>query len=138
MRLNPMRVIGRGSLGRRFVVSTLLIAAGAGLIVTAVATGRGAGPAIVELQDFRFEPNRIDARAGVPVTVTLHNGGTEEHDLNFPSLHMPGLAGVEAILQPGETRLVTLRFDEPGEHTFICTLPGHAAAGMTGAVFVRP
>jgi uncharacterized cupredoxin-like copper-binding protein len=63
---------------------------------------------------------------------------SRRHDINFQSLHMPGLSGVEAILQPGETRQVSLRFDQPGEHLFICTLPGHAAAGMSGAVFVRP
>jgi uncharacterized cupredoxin-like copper-binding protein len=66
------------------------------------------------------------------------NRGTERHDLNFPSLHMPGLQGVESILEPGETRTITLQFDTPGTHTFICSLPGHAAAGMTGAVTVRP
>lgn len=90
------------------------------------------------LEDLRFAPNRIDARVGVPATVVLTNRGTERHDLNFPSLHMPGLQGVEAILEPGQSRTITLMFNEPGTHTFICTLPGHAAAGMTGAAFVAP
>jgi plastocyanin len=94
------------------------------------------GSASIVLEDFRFTPNRIDARVGVPLTVQLTNRGTERHDLNFESLHMPGLGGVEAILQPGETRTITLTFDQPGTHTFICTLPGHAAAGMTGAAYV--
>jgi nitrite reductase (NO-forming) len=89
------------------------------------------------LQDLRFVPNRLDAKVGVPLTVRLTNSGTERHDLNFESLHMPGLEGIESILEPGETRTITLRFDTPGVHTFICTLPGHAAAGMTGAAFVR-
>ena len=86
----------------------------------------------------RFTPNQLDAKVGVPLTVRLTNRGTERHDLNFPSLHMPGLGGIESILDPGETRTITLQFDEPGSHTFICSLPGHAAAGMTGAVFVQP
>jgi len=94
-------------------------------------------PSIV-LEEMRFAPNRIDAKVGVPLTVRLTNKGTERHDLNFESLHMPGLGGVESILAPGETRTITLLFDQPGTHTFICTLPGHAAAGMTGAVFVTP
>jgi plastocyanin len=96
------------------------------------------GSASIVLEDFHFTPNRIDARVGVARTVQLTNRGTEPHDLNFESLHMPGLAGVEAILQPGETRAITLSFDQPGVHTFICTLPGHAAAGMTGAAYVTP
>jgi nitrite reductase (NO-forming) len=88
-------------------------------------------------EEMRFVPNRIDAQVGVPLAVRLTNNGRERHDLNFASLHMPGLEGVEAILEPGETRTITLRFDEAGTHTFSCSLPGHAAAGMTGAVFVR-
>lgn len=86
----------------------------------------------------RFTPNRIDAKVGVPVTVRLTNNGTERHDLNFESIHMPGLGGVESILEPGATSTITLTFDQPGTHTFICTLPGHAAAGMTGAAYVSP
>jgi Plastocyanin len=96
------------------------------------------GSADIVLEDFRFTPNRIDAKVGVPLTVQLTNRGTEGHDLNFESLHMPGLGGIEAMLAPEETRAITLTFDQPGVHTFICTLPGHAAAGMTGAAYVTP
>jgi len=113
------------------------------VVALAVGVGRtGSGTsdrsAEIILEDLRFTPRRLDAKVGMALTVRLTNRGLERHDLNFPSLHMPGLAGVESILEPGETRTITLRFDTPGTHTFICSLPGHAAAGMTGAVFVRP
>lgn len=98
----------------------------------------GSGAAEIALEDMRFTPNRIDAKVGVPLTVTLTNRGTERHDLSFESLHMPGLGGVESILEPGQARTITLLFDAPGTHTFSCTVPGHAAAGMTGAAFVTP
>lgn len=122
------------------------MAAGALALVAVIAlaaaacqgTSAGSGPNEIVLEDLRFTPNRIDAKVGVPLTIRLVNRGTERHDLNFPSLHMPDLQGVEAILNPGETRTITLTFDEPGTHTFICTLPGHAASGMTGAAFVTP
>lgn len=103
--------------------------------------GDGAGDGrsgVIVLDDMRFEPSRLDAKVGVPMRVRLTNNGSERHDLNFPSLHMPGLEGVESILEPGETRTITLTFTEPGTHSFICSLPGHTAAGMTGAVFVTP
>lgn len=109
---------------------------GAALFGLVTGSAPGSSPVTIVLEDFRFTPNRIDAKVGVPVTVQLVNRGTERHDLNFESLHMPGLGGVESILAPGETRTITLNFDQPGTHTFICTLPGHAAAGMTGAAFV--
>lgn len=111
------------------------------VLVRAAADFRGEGQASagqIVFEDMRFVPNRIDAKAGVPLRVQLINVGTERHDLNFQSLHMPGLEGVEAILNPGETRTITLTFDQAGTHTFICTLPGHAALGMTGAAFVSP
>lgn len=115
------------------------------VLVAVLATGVGRNSsgtsdrsAEIILEDLRFTPNQLDAKVGVPLRVRLSNRGTERHDLNFPSLHMPGLQGVESILEPGETRTLTLQFDQPGTHTFICSLPGHAAAGMTGAVFVRP
>lgn len=116
-----------------------------GLIVIVVIAANSAasgtksnGQVTIVLEDFRFTPNRIDAKVGVPILVRLTNSGTESHDLNFESIHMPGLGGVESILAPGETRTITLNFDQPGTHTFICTLPGHAAAGMTGAAYVTP
>ena len=96
------------------------------------------GSAEVVMEDLRFTPNQLNAKVGLTLRVRLTNRGTERHDLNFPSLHMPGLEGVQSIVEPGETRSVTLRFDQTGTHTFTCSLPGHAAAGMTGAVIVRP
>ena len=118
-----------------------LILVGALIILMIFASQRGNAGADgqsggIVLEDMRFVPSRLDAKVGVPLRVRLTNNGTERHDLNFPSLHMPGLEGVESILEPGETRSITLTFTEPGTHNFICSLPGHAAAGMTGAVFV--
>ena len=126
-------IVGRAAVGLAVVL----------LIVIAVANRQtpsdgSSGVAQVVLEEMRFKPNRINAKVGVPLTLRLTNEGTERHDLNFESIHMPGLGGVESILDPGETRSITLTFDEPGTHLFICTLPGHAAAGMTGALFVTP
>lgn len=108
----------------------------------AVAASRGSAPvtgsADIVLEDLRFTPNRLNANVGRPLVVRLTNRGLERHDLNFSASHMPELEGVESILEPGESRTISLLFDEPGTHTFVCSLPGHAAAGMTGAVFVRP
>lgn len=125
------------------LIAGLIVLVLAVLIAVAIgASSRGSGggsigPAEIILEDLRFTPNQLNAEVGVPLRVRLTNRGLERHDLNFPALHMPGLEGVESILEPGETRTITLEFDKPGTHTFICSLPGHAAAGMTGAVFVR-
>lgn len=123
---------------KRSLVALALVAVAAASVAVNTRWGgdSGLGPQEMVLEDLRFVPNRLDARVGIPLRVVLRNSGTERHDLSFPSLHMPGLAGLESILEPGERRTVTLTFDQPGTHTFECTLPGHAAAGMTGAVYV--
>ena len=127
------------------VISIHKVARLAAVLLIAVAlagcqaqSGGSSGSNGIVLEDMRFTPNRIDAKVGVPLTIRLTNKGTERHDLNFEALHMPGLGGVESILEPGESATITLTFDQPGTHTFICTLPGHAAAGMTGAAYVTP
>lgn len=122
------------TVARTALVMTLVIAP----IALGACQAAAPGPAAIVLEEMRFVPNRLDATVGKPLRVTLTNKGMQQHDLSFPSLHMPGLAGVEAILEPGETHTITLTFDQPGTHTFECSIPGHAAAGMTGAVFVRP
>ena len=119
---------------RSALLMTLVIAP---IGVGACQASQPGAPTIV-FEEMRFVPNRVDATVGEPLRVTLTNKGRERHDLNFPALHMPDLEGVQAILEPGETRTITLTFDQPGTHTFQCSLPGHAVAGMTGAVFVRP
>ena len=121
--------------------SVVLTVVAFAVLVRAARDFRGEGEKFagqIVLEDMRFAPNRIDAKVGVALRVQLTNRGTERHDLNFQSLHMPGLEGLEAILNPGEMRTVTLTFDQAGTHTFICTLPGHAASGMTGAAYVSP
>ncbi len=97
---------------------------------------RGAASITVVMTEMRFTPNRIDAVVGKTITLYIENHGAQRHDLAFPALQMPSLKSVETALDPGQSTTVSLRFDQPGIHTFICTLPGHLAAGMSGVVYV--
>jgi len=92
----------------------------------------------IVMTEMRFSPNRIDARAGQSVRVTIVNQGSQRHDLAFMPIGMPNLQGVETLTMPGQSSRLTISFDTPGTYLFQCTIPGHAAAGMTGAVFVSP
>ncbi len=92
----------------------------------------------IVMTEMRFSPNRIDARAGQSVLVTIVNRGSQRHDLAFPPNGMPNLQGVETLTMPGKSTGLTISFDTPGTYLFECTIPGHAASGMTGAVFVSP
>lgn len=122
------------------LVLVLVASIGTGLLRTPGPGPAGAHAGLVEIamEEMRFDPNRIDARVGDTLTLRVVNRGAQRHDLSFQSIHMPSLAGREAILEPGQSMTLTLTFDQVGEHAFSCTISGHAAAGMTGAVFVRP
>ena len=102
--------------------------------------GAAEGNSQVEIvaTEMRFSPNRIDTRVGQPVLITIVNRGSERHDLAFQSIEMPDLRGVETLTMPGQSTRLTMTFDRPGTCTFLCTIPGHAASGMTGALFVSP
>ncbi len=98
----------------------------------------GDNEVVIEATEMRFSPNRIDARVGQPVIITLVNQGSVRHDLAFPAIEMPNLQGAETLAMPGESSRLTITFDRPGTYPFLCTIPRHAASGMTGAVFVSP
>jgi plastocyanin len=79
----------------------------------------------------RFNTTALAAKAGT-VKIVLKNPS---------SSGMPhGIAiqghGSGAVVQPGGTSTVTAKL-APGKYTFLCPVPGHAAAGMTGTLTVR-
>jgi uncharacterized cupredoxin-like copper-binding protein len=107
------------------------------LVASCAGAPAGAAGAITIVEtEMRFSPNRIDAKVGQPITVTIVNQGSQRHDFAFPSLNMPSLRGIETALEPGQSTTLTLTFDQPGTYVFICTLQGHMSSGMSGAAFV--
>lgn len=93
----------------------------------------------------------LTVQAGEEVTVTLENNDTlGPHDLAVvPHLDdiptMAALGGLEEevlwgasidSLSDGESSSVTFTPDTPGSYYYVCTLAGHAAAGMMGEFVV--
>jgi uncharacterized cupredoxin-like copper-binding protein len=79
----------------------------------------------------RFDTTALTAKAGT-VKLVMKNPS---------SSGMPhGIAiqghGSGAVVQPGGTSTVTAKL-APGKYTFLCPVPGHAEAGMTGTLTVR-
>lgn len=94
---------------------------------------------------FQFSPANATAPAGAEVTVTFQNVGVLEHDwMLIPESVNPitateadAIAGAHSgILSGGESATFTFTAPPPGEYTIVCTLPGHAAAGMVGTLTV--
>lgn len=84
----------------------------------------------VEAGDLWFAPDRIEVAAGGTVNLVLVNTGQAFHDLSVPELDLH----LEA--DPGETSVTAVDVPEEGTYGFLCTVPGHAAAGMRGEVVV--
>jgi len=94
----------------------------------APAAGTPVGTIEVSAFDLGFTPNKVEVAAAGRYSVTLKNTGSIPHDITFPT-------GETAQAPAGGS--ATLEVDIPaGGTTFLCSIPGHAQAGMTGAVSV--
>jgi uncharacterized cupredoxin-like copper-binding protein len=64
------------------------------------------------------------------VTFVFKNVGHVAHDFKIDGKTTP-------LLQPGKTARLIVTFKKKGKYPYLCTVPGHAAAGMKGTVTVR-
>jgi uncharacterized cupredoxin-like copper-binding protein len=77
---------------------------------------------------FRLSTKTI-ARPG-KVTFVLKNVGHVKHDFKINNKKTP-------LTAPGKTAKLVVSFKKKGKYPYLCTVPGHAAAGMKGSVTVR-
>jgi len=97
--------------------------------------GSSGGATTVEMKEFEFVPNSLEATAGQKLTLTLKNVGSVEHDIHWDDL---GGSVVDKKVDPGKSE--TLEITAPsqaGTYDFYCTIPGHKEAGMTGKLTVK-
>lgn len=72
-----------------------------------------------------------------PIAFANASAGHPQNDYVAPELEDQVIAGTP-ILGPGESETLTFTApEEPGEYPFICSFPGHAAAGMRGVMRVE-
>jgi len=108
---------------------------GAVAAIPAPAAPAGAQPVTVTVGNaMQFAPASMVVRAGQPVELTLRNGGGLPHDFALAE----GVSSpVKIEAQGGRTARGTFTIDAPGTYAFVCTVPGHAAAGMRGTITAR-
>jgi nitrite reductase (NO-forming) len=82
----------------------------------------------MEAFDLGFTPAAISVDAAGPYTVKFANTGSIVHDVTFAD-------GTKIEAQGGQTAEGVVTIPEDGL-AFICSIPGHEQAGMTGAVTV--
>src|SRR5262245_3946602 len=80
--------------------------------------------------DLGFTPKAITVDAPGKYAFTLKNTGAAPHDLTFADGSTTG------TVDAGKS--ATVEVDVPaGGLSFLCSIPGHSAAGMTGAITVK-
>ena len=79
--------------------------------------------------ELRFTLSKKASAKGV-VTFKVTNKGALEHDFKISGK-------VTKKLKPGSTATLRIIFKKGGKFKYLCTVPGHAAAGMRGTFIVK-
>jgi mono/diheme cytochrome c family protein len=116
-----------------FVIAGLAVAGvGAGAIFSASGAASSSAAVAkttkvtVTATEFKFKLSRTKIPTGT-VVFTVVNKGKVAHDFK--------IAGKKtAKIAPGKSAKLTVKFSKGGRKGYICTLPGHAAAGMKGTL----
>ena len=111
---------------KRLVV--LLLAAAATATVLAPSSS-GATTVNVSGKEFSFSLSKRTVSPG-SVTFRFTNRGNDRHDFK--------IAGRKTrVLRPGRSASLRATLRAGRRYTYVCTVPGHSAAGMKGTLRVR-
>ena len=137
-RPDARRPTGRGLIARvreawyLVVVAFASVVAAGGVMAADRAIDAAAQRIYVVAAEVRFVPAAFRIRADEWVVITLRNDDPIFHDLE-----VEGIANVDVAARPGQTARIRVRIDRPGVYEFVCTVPGHAEAGMVGTLVVE-
>jgi len=86
----------------------------------------------INAKEFSFSPSSIEVKTGQELQITLSNHGALAHNITFKSQDI-----ATKTIQTDDKTTTTVSFSKPGRYEFICSVPGHANAGMKGKVIVK-
>jgi Cu+-exporting ATPase len=104
-----------------------------GVVAADRAIDAGAVQVAVRAKDVRSAPADVTIPAGRFVVVQFTNDDPVFHDWM-----VEGVANVDAGARPGQTQRIRFRIDTPGTYPIVCSVDGHAEAGMVGRLIVTP
>lgn len=96
----------------------------------------GASPAsgttfTIKMVDLAFQPNALTVPADTEITIELVNDGVLAHDFVVAKLSISS-----GLVDPGKTKTITATIPA-GSYEFICSVEGHADAGMYGTLTAK-
>jgi uncharacterized cupredoxin-like copper-binding protein len=80
--------------------------------------------------EFFFRLSAKSAAKPSKVTFSFKNVGHVRHDFKINGKKTP-------LIRPGKTVKLVVSFKKKGTYPYLCTVPGHAEAGMKGVFKVR-
>jgi uncharacterized cupredoxin-like copper-binding protein len=83
----------------------------------------------VVAREFSFKLSKQTVPVGTTVVFKVTNKGKISHNFSIAGKKTPNLL-------PGKSATVTVTFKKKGKFAYLCTIPGHAAAGMKGKLGV--
>jgi uncharacterized cupredoxin-like copper-binding protein len=120
----------RLSLTARLTSAAVLLAA-VGVVAAPALAARAhaaATPVTVTATEFKFKLSRLSVPHG-SVIFTVLNKGKLAHDFKIGGKKT-------ALIQPGHSAKLTVTL-KAGKSAYLCTVAGHAAAGMKGNLTVK-
>jgi outer membrane protein assembly factor BamB len=144
-----MLIVGAGAPGKlknpQYTITAYSLNAPAGGATTQTAPSSAAGTGVagtpgqpasakaatvqVKGGEFFFRLSTKSSAKPGKVTFVFQNTGHVAHDFRINGKQTP-------LIQPGQTAKLAVVFTKKGKYPYLCTVPGHAAAGMKGVFTV--
>ena len=93
------------------------------------AAGAGASFDVSLTDQLKIDPAMIDAPSNTPLTFNVTNTGATQHSF---AIEVGDQTYETALLDGGATETLEVPALAAGDYTTLCTVPGHAEAGMKG------
>jgi uncharacterized cupredoxin-like copper-binding protein len=135
-------------------VSRFLVSIGAAAVLASLtvlpATGANAGHAaliqnvtvtVTKAAEFKFKLSKTSLKRGL-VSFKVTNGGALSHDFKVCSSNKANIKANTCtgrstpLISPGQSNTLRVTFLRKGTYQYMCSVPGHAAAGMKGLIKV--
>jgi uncharacterized cupredoxin-like copper-binding protein len=113
---------------------------------TTTTKGASGGPLktiVIEETEFNLSPSSVTLSKPGTYAFKAENNGSAEHNLEIDGKGVEskggevGEARLGQNLNPGQSGVLTVTFQEPGTYEMYCPIIGHRLAGMKGEVVIK-